>query len=161
MDKISPQSLSIASYRITWNKDAKRRGSIFKLQYTEEDCCSYLISILQRGRAVSDMLKIAKENVNSRYMFLRLKGVWNLWSWNSRSQEYCLFLIWRPILWCVTPLQNNITCNLSYSDLRTDFPGGSDGKASAYNVREIICAIVPESNFLVAYPVHHYKNIGN
>lgn len=51
MDKISPQSLSTASIASPEIRDAKRRGSIFKLQYTEEDCCSYLISLLQRGRA--------------------------------------------------------------------------------------------------------------
>ena len=46
----------------------------------------------------------------------------------KNSQAYYFFLIWRPILWCVTPIQNNITCNLSYSDSRKDFPGGSDSK---------------------------------
>ena len=32
MDKISPQNLSIDSHHIVWNRDAKGRGSIFKLQ---------------------------------------------------------------------------------------------------------------------------------
>ena len=75
------------------------------------------------------MLKITKENVNSRFV-PKIKGsLKTLVMKLKNSQEYYFFLIWRPILWCVTPIQNNITCNLSYSDSRKDFPGGSEGKS--------------------------------